>query len=153
MGLPPKQPKYSREWAWMLSGKRAIRTAEEAHTSDQTSAAFVRPAGIRYQDTRGYLAVRIGRGLARQFPAQALGTSLPDAHFGVSATIFKDRIENFCQSAGANLPVIAIAHGIMKERWAKSELDQAARGNLGFLALQGAAIRYHSLIDTRGHLE
>ncbi len=64
-----------------------------------------------------------------------------------------------CQSAGHDLAVMlghAIAHeighvtlasdghapnGIMRAHWGKADLDQAAIGQLGFTARQGAEIR------------
>jgi hypothetical protein len=128
--------------------------ADEAHTTDQSG-----PAAFRDAHVRPYLVVRIGRGLAFHVPSSALGISLPHAQFGVSATVFQERVESMCQSAGQDLAVMlghAIAHeighvtlasdahapnGIMRARWGKADLDQAAKGHLGFTAQQGAEIR------------
>jgi len=133
--------------------------AEEAHTTDQTSSAFARAMRTREHKVRSYLVVRIGRGMAGHTPAGALGSSLPDAQYGVSATIFEDRIEGLWESNGTDLAVVlghAIAHelghvllgsaehssmGIMRAHWGKADFDQAAMGRLGFTAQQAARIR------------
>ncbi len=125
--------------------------AEEAHTTDQSGAA-----AFRDRQVRNYLVVRIGRGLAVHVPPGALGVSLPHAQYGVSATIFEERVENLCHAEGQDLAVIlghAIAHelghvllasdehapnGIMRARWGRAELDLASGGRLGFPAKQGA---------------
>jgi hypothetical protein len=126
---------------------------DEAHTTDQSG-----PAAFRDAHVRPYLVVRVGRGLAFQVPSAALGISLPHAQFGVSATIFQERVESVCRSAGQDFAIVlghAIAHemghvvlasdahapsGIMRARWGKTELDEAAEGQLGFTAQQRAEI-------------
>jgi hypothetical protein len=128
--------------------------AEEAHSTDQSAAAAFRDVHVR-----PYLVVRVGRGLAFHVPSGALGISLPHAQFGVSATIFQERVESLCQGAGQDFATLlghAITHeighvtlasdahaptGIMRARWGKSELDQASSGHLGFTMQQGAEIR------------
>lgn len=144
--------KVSVEIVWELGSP----DAEEAHTTDQTGTAFTK---IHGRPVRSYFIVRVGSGMAGHTPVRALGVSLPDAQFGVSATIFEDRIESLCRSAGFDLVVVlghAIAHelghvllgsadhahdGIMQARWGRADLEQAAMGHLGFTALQGASIR------------
>jgi hypothetical protein len=128
--------------------------AEEAHSTDQSG-----PAAFRDQHVRSYLVVRIGRGLARNVPSASLGVSLPNAQYGVSATVFQERVESLCQTAGQDFAVIlghAIAHelghvvlashghapaGIMRARWRRADFDQAATGHLGFTSQQGVEIR------------
>ncbi len=128
--------------------------ADEAHTTDQSAAAANRDARVR-----PYLVVRVGRGLAFHVPSGALGISLPHAQFGVSATIFQERVESMCQGAGQDFALMlghAIAHeighvtlasdahapnGIMRAHWGKAELDQASSGHLGFTSQQGTEIR------------
>jgi hypothetical protein len=128
--------------------------AEEAHSTDQSG-----PASFRDQHARSYLVVRIGRGLARNVPSASLGVSLPNAQYGVSATVFQERVESLCQTAGQDFAIIlghAIAHelghvvlashghtpaGIMRARWGRADFDQAATGRLGFTAQQGVEIR------------
>jgi hypothetical protein len=127
--------------------------AEEAHSTDQSG-----PASFRDLHVRSYLVVRIGRGMTHNVPS-ALGVSLPHAQYGVSATVFQERVENLCQAAGQDFGVIlghAIAHelghvvlasrehapvGIMRARWGRADFGQAAIGNLGFTVQQGAEIR------------
>jgi hypothetical protein len=128
--------------------------AEEAHSTDQSG-----PATFRDRHVRGYLVVRIGRGLARNVPTGALGAALPHAQYGVSATIFQERVENLCRVAGQDFALVlghAIAHelghvvlaspghaavGIMRARWGKADFDQASTGHLGFTEQQGSEIR------------
>jgi hypothetical protein len=128
--------------------------AEEAHATDQSG-----PASFRDKHVRSYLVVRIGRGLARNVPSASLGMSLPYAQYGVSATVFEERVESLCQTAGQDFAIIlghAIAHelghvvlashghapaGIMRARWGRADFDQAATGQLGFTAHQGVEIR------------
>ena len=128
--------------------------ADEAHTTDQSG-----PAAFRDAHVRPYLVVRIGRGLAFHVPPGELGISLPHTQFGVSATIFQERVESMCRCAGEDLAVMlghAIAHeighvtlasdshapnGIMRARWGKADLDQAAKGSLSFTSQQGTEIR------------
>lgn len=127
--------------------------AEEAHSTDQsgpnTYEVRVRP----------YLVVRIGRGLAFHVPSGALGISLPNAQFGVSATIFQERVESLSESTGRDFALMlgyALAHelghltlasdahaptGIMRARWGRNEFDLAATGGLGFTPKQGNEIR------------
>jgi hypothetical protein len=133
--------------------------AEEAHTTDQRSPASVRGNKMLHQEVRSCLVVRIGRGMSGHTPVSALGFSLPDSQYGVSATIFQDRIESVSESAGLDLSMVmghVIAHelghvllgssehtpsGIMKARWSKADFDSAATGILGFTAVQGGAMR------------
>jgi hypothetical protein len=141
--------------------------AEEAHTTDQSG-----PAAFRDAHVRPFLVVRVGRGLAFQVPNGALGVSLPHAQFGISATIFQERIETLCQGARQDFALLlghAIAHeighvtlasdehspnGIMRARWGKSEFDLAAMGHLGFNPRQGAEIRaYGSRVASTVRLE
>jgi hypothetical protein len=128
--------------------------AEEAHSTDQSG-----PASFRDQHVRSYLVVRIGRGMARSVPSVALGVSFPHAQYGVSATIFQERIENLCRTNGQDFAVIlghAIAHelghvalashghapvGIMRAAWGRADFDQASTGHLGFTAQQEREIR------------
>jgi hypothetical protein len=131
--------------------------ADEAHTTDQSA-----PAAFRDSHVRPFLVVRIGRGLAYKVPSGALGVALPHAQFGVSVTIFQERVEAMCQSGGADFAILlghAVAHeighvtlasdahppnGIMRARWGKNESDLAAMGHLGFSAQQGAEIRAYA---------
>lgn len=141
--------------------------AEEAHSTDQSA-----PSWLRDQHVRGHLAVRIVRGMAVHVPSGALGVSLPYAQFGVSATIFQERVENLCAAARQDFAVLlghAIAHelghvvlrshghapaGIMRATWGKAELEQATTGHLGFTAQQGAEIRDYVLRqDSQGASE
>ena len=135
---------------WQLGDSEA----EEAHMTDPSG-----PAAWRDAYARPWLVVRVGRGLAFHVPNGALGISLPHAQSGVSATIFQERVESLCQSAGQDLAVMLgheIAHeighvtlasdthapnGIMRARWGKAELGDAASGHLGFTPQQGAEIR------------
>jgi hypothetical protein len=127
--------------------------AEEAHSTDQSA-----PASFRDHHVRSYLVVRIGRGMALHVPSGALGVSLPYAQFGVSATIFQERVENLSQVAGQDFAVVlghVIAHelghvalashghaptGIMRASWRRADFEQAAIGHLGFTAQQGAEV-------------
>lgn len=131
--------------------------AEEAHTTDQSGPAVTRDAPVR-----PFLVVRVGRGPAFKVPDGVLGVSLPHARFGVSATIFQERIEVLSQTAGQDFAVLlghVIAHeighvtlasnahspnGIMRTRWRKSEFHLAATGRLGFNPQQGAEIRAYA---------
>jgi hypothetical protein len=135
-----------------------VAHADEAFTTDQSPIV-----GTNHQKhdvaVRSYIAVRIGRGMAKGTPSVALGSSLPDARYGVSATIFHDRIESLCSSAQVDFGVMlghVIAHelghvllgsgehaseGIMRTSWGMADFEQAARGHLGFTARQAAAIR------------
>ena len=131
--------------------------AEEAHLTDQSAAAAFRDAHIR-----PYLVVRVGRDLAFHVRSGTLGLSLPHAQFGVSATIFQERVESLCRSEGQDFAMMlghAIAHelghvtlvldghapvGIMRARWGKADFADAAIGNLGFTPSQAAAIRSYS---------
>lgn len=128
--------------------------ADEAHTTDQSG-----PSAFRDAHVRPFLVVRIGRGLAFKVPNGALGISLPHAQFGVSATIFQERVETMCRGAGQDFALMlghAIAHeighvtlasdahspnGIMRARWGKGESVLAAMGQLGFSPQQGAEVR------------
>lgn len=131
--------------------------ADEAHTTDQSG-----PSAFRDAHVRPFLVVRLGRGLAYKVPNGALGVALPHAQFGVSATIFQERVETMCQSAGQDFALMlghAIAHeighvtlasdahspnGIMRARWGKGESDLAAMGHLGFSPQQGAELRAYA---------
>jgi hypothetical protein len=128
--------------------------AEEVHATDQSGLAQFRDA-----DMRAFLVVRVGRGLAFKVPNGVLGVSRPHAQFGISATIFQDRIEDLCQDVGQDFALLlghVIAHeignvtlasnahsltGIMRARWRQDEFDLAAMGRLGFTPQQGAEIR------------
>jgi len=128
--------------------------AQEAHETDQSAAA-----AFRDRRTRNYLVVRVGRGLAVHVPSAALGVSLPHAQFGVSVTVFQERVESLCQSAGLDFAAMlghAIAHelghvtlgtdahaaaGIMRARWGMADFEQAASGRLGFTPQERARIR------------
>jgi hypothetical protein len=141
--------------------------AEEVHTTDQHGVAAFRDAHVR-----PFLVIRVGRGLASQAPNGVLGVSLPHARFGISATIFQERIEDLCQDAGRDFALLlghAIAHeighvtlasnahspnGIMRARWGKDEFDLVSMGRLGFTPQQGAEIRaYGSRVASTVHLE
>ena len=133
------------------------REAEEAHTTDQSGPAVTRDAPVR-----PFLVVRVGRGLAFKAPNGVLGVSRPHAEFGISATIFQERIEGLCQETGRDFALLlghAIAHeighvalgsdahsltGIMRARWGKDDFDLAAMGRLGFNPQQGAEIRAYA---------
>jgi hypothetical protein len=128
--------------------------AEEAHSTDQSG-----PAPFRDRNLRSYLVVRIGRGIAHNVSSAALGMSFPNAQYGVSATIFQERVENLCRANGRDFAVIlghAVAHelghvvlashghapaGIMRATWGRADFDQAATGNLLFTAQQAREIR------------
>jgi hypothetical protein len=137
--------------------------AEEVHTTDQHGAAAFRDASVR-----PFLVVRVSRGLASKAPNGALGVSLPHSQFGISATIFQDRIEDLCHRTGWDFALLlghVIAHeighvmlasnahspiGIMRARWGHDEFDLAAMGHLGFNPRQGAEIRaYASRVASR----
>jgi hypothetical protein len=141
--------------------------AEEVHTTDQSA-----PAAFRDAHGRPFLVVRVGRGLAFKVPNGVLGISRPHAQFGISATIFQERIETLCRKAGRDFALLlghAIAHeighvmlasdahsayGIMRAQWGKSEFDLAAMGRLGFSPQQGAEIRaYASRVASTVRLE
>ena len=87
----------------VIDWQRGSPEADEARTTDQSG-----PAAFRDSHIRPYLVVRIGRGLAFRVPSGALGISLPHAQFGVSATIFQERVESYvpkrrarpCRDAG-----------------------------------------------------
>jgi hypothetical protein len=128
--------------------------AEEAQLSDQhiRSAVQERPA-------RDFLVVRVIRADANRLLPGALGYALPDANFGVHATIFYDRVERLNAPFYVSVATIlgcALAHeighvllgsgehssaGIMKARWGKADFVAAAMGRFLFTASQGAAIR------------
>jgi hypothetical protein len=123
--------------------------AEEVHTAGQDGAPAFRDAPVR-----PFLVVRVGRGLAFKVPNRVLGVSLPHARFGISATIFQERIDNLCQETREDFSLLlghAIAHeighltlasdahsanGIMRARWGKGDFDLAAMGRLGFTPQQ-----------------
>jgi hypothetical protein len=131
--------------------------AEEVHATDQSG-----PAPFRDTHARRFLVVRVGRGLAFKAPNDSLGVSLPHAQFGISASIFQERIETLCQGSGQDFALLlghAIAHeighvtlasnahspnGIMRARWGKGEFHLAAMGHLGFNPQQGAEIRAYA---------
>jgi hypothetical protein len=131
--------------------------AEEGDTTDRDG-----PTAFGDADVRPFLVVRVGRGLAFKVPNGVLGVSRPHAQFGISATIFQERIEGLCQEAGRDFAVLlghAIAHeighvalasdahsltGIMRARWGKDDFDLAAMGRLGFDPRQGAVIRAYA---------
>lgn len=136
--------------------------AAEAHTTDQSA-----PGRSPADQPRGYIAVRIGRGLSLHGFPGALGVSLPFAKYGVSATVFQDKVEDLSRTAGLDFSLIlgtAIAHelghvlllsgehspsGLMRARLGKPELDLAAMGVLGFLPSQQAAIRNHGSLTAQ----
>jgi hypothetical protein len=128
--------------------------AQEAHETDQSA-----PSAFRDRRVREYLVLRIGRGLAVKAPPTALGISYPHAQFGVSATVFEDRIEDLCTTPGVDFAVLlgyAIAHelghvvlaldnhssiGIMRARLAPTELPAARLRMLAFTPDQATRIK------------
>jgi hypothetical protein len=156
-----------------------VANVDEAFTTDQSSPIFATNHQKRDDAARSYIVVRIGRGMAKGTPSGALGSSLPNARHGVSATIFHERIESLCdriqsllcpfvqQAFGVVLGHV-IAHelghvllgsgehaseGIMRANWGKADFDRAARGHLGFTALQAAAIRDYASRSPAAHDE
>ena len=128
--------------------------AQEAHETDQSA-----PSAFRDRHVRDYLVLRIGRGLAVHVPPTALGMSYPHAQFGVSATVFEERIEDLCTTPGVDFAVLlgyAIAHelghvvlalddhssvGIMRARLAPTDLPAAQLRMLAFTPDQATRIR------------
>jgi hypothetical protein len=131
--------------------------AEEVHITDQHGVTAFRDDRVR-----PFLVVRVGRGLASNASNGVLGVSLPHAQFGISVTVFQDRVEDLCQDVGQDFALLlghVIAHeighvmlasnahskkGIMRARWRQDEFDLAAMRRLGFNRQQGAEIRAYA---------
>jgi len=106
------------------------------------------PSTIRSApDDRGYVAVRVEKGMPAGLSGADLGYALPFAREGVHATVYYDRVEKLCLGSTANLLGAAIAHeighvllgstehsaaGIMKARWGQAEFQLLACHRLQF---------------------
>jgi hypothetical protein len=112
-------------------------------------------------DGRGYVVVRVEKGMPENSSGADLGYALPFAREGVHATIFYDRVEKLYFSSTAK-PAIgsilgaAMAHeighvllgskehsaqGIMKARWGTAEFQLLACGRLQFTPENAVALR------------
>ena len=106
--------------------------AEQVHTADPDG-----PAAFRDAHVRPFLVVRVGRGLAFKVPNGVLGVSRPHAQFGISATIFQDRIEALGQDVGLDFALLlgyAIAHEIGHGRFGRSPDNLFFHAFFGILA-------------------
>jgi hypothetical protein len=134
----------------------------EAHETDSHATS---PADRNQQrDTRDYLVLRLMRGFPEGALPGALGVSLPDAKFGVHATIFYDRIERVSKTGDVALATMlghAMAHelghvllgntehsaiGIMKARWGKADYQRASMGLMTFNAREREAIQKRAVL-------
>jgi hypothetical protein len=139
--------------AWQLDPA----DASEAHECDLEARSHATLS--RRPDSRDHLVLR----LVRDFPARSLpgglGYSLPDARYGVHATVFYDRVEGVSRTGDVSLSTMlghAMAHeighvllgtadhspfGIMKARWGQADYRQAGMGLMVFTASECDAIR------------
>jgi hypothetical protein len=112
-------------------------------------------------DDRGYVAVRIEKGMPPDPQGTGLGYALPHARQGAHATVYYDKVEKLFLSAQAmpgieNLLGAAMAHeighvllgseehsaqGIMKARWGRAEFQLLACNRLQFTLEEIAGIR------------
>jgi hypothetical protein len=120
---------------------------------------------VSRDDIRDHLVLRLVRDYPERSLPRALGYSLPDARFGVNATVFYDRIETVSKMGDVSLSAMlghAIAHeighvllgttdhspsGIMKARWVRADFRQAGMGLMQFTAREGEAIRKGSAVQ------
>lgn len=107
-------------------------------------------------DRRGYIVVRVEKGLPAGPSGADLGYALPFAREGVHATVYYDRVEKLCLGSTANLLGAAMAHeighvllgstehsahGIMKARWGQGEFRLLACGRLQFAPADAPGLR------------
>ncbi|MBV9679028.1 MAG: hypothetical protein JO185_22010 [Acidobacteriaceae bacterium] len=110
-------------------------------------------------DPRSYLVLYIMHGPPNHIYPTALGFALPKARTGAHATIFYDRVRKLSEFADidrATMLAHAMAHeighvllrstehspgGIMKAYWSRADCQRAAKGWMGFTALQRVAIQ------------
>jgi hypothetical protein len=113
----------------------------------------------RRPDSRDHLVLRLVRNFPERSLPGALGYSLPDARFGVHATLFYERIEAVSKTGDIALATMlghAIAHeighvllgttdhspsGIMKARWGRRDYWQASMGLMVFAPREREAIQ------------
>ena len=137
--------------------------ASEAHECDLEA----RPHATLSQrpDFRDHLILRLVRNFPERSLPGALGYSLPDARFGVHATVFYDRVEWVSRTGDVSLSTMlghAIAHeighvllgttdhsplGIMKARWGKADYRQAGMGLMAFTPNERDAIRKRAALQ------
>jgi len=130
--------------------------ASEAHECDLHSS---HGSLSRRPNSRAYIVLRLVRDFPDRSLPGALGYSLPDASFGVQATVFYNRVEWVSETGDVSLSTMlghAIAHeighvllgtrdhspsGIMKAVWGKADYRQAAMGLMVFTPGEREAIR------------
>ena len=141
------------EAVWRLSPA----DASEAHECDMQGTSH--GTSSRRPESRDHLVLRPVRDFPERYLPGAMGYSLPDASFGVHATVFYDRIKAVSRTGDVSLSMIlghVIAHeighvllgtidhsptGIMKARWGTEDYQQAGMGLMKFTAREGEAIR------------
>lgn len=130
--------------------------AEEAHSLDMTVRT---EAPSEAFEARRSLAIRFVRGLPREAWRGALGFALPNAGYGVSATVFYDRIEALpavVPLGRARLLANVLAHeighvllgsnahsrsGIMKGIWSRADYIAMRAGPLEFEGNEAVVLR------------
>jgi len=137
--------------------------ASEAHACDMRVTSH--GTSSRRPASRDHLVLRLVRDYPERSLPGALGYSLPDARFGVHATVFYDRMETVSKTGDVSLSTMlghAIAHeighvllgtidhspsGIMKARWETADYRQAEMGLMKFTAREGEAIRKRAAVQ------
>jgi len=161
--VPPPILHQATKEAGRVLAEAGVKTIWKQYLAKTEDHIGVQSDTVAFQpllpDTRDYLVVYIVHGPPNRIYSGALGLALPQARTGAHATIFYDRVRKLSESGDidrATMLAHAMAHeighvllrstehspgGIMKAYWSRADCQRAAKGWMGFTALQRVAIQ------------